>query len=238
MPARLAVIDDDAEVRSLLQRGLAADGHLVTLLADGIGIEAVLDREPHDLALVDVGLPGIDGLTLTRTLRARYDIGIIIISGRSDLTDRVVGLELGADDYVVKPFELREVRARVRSVLRRQMRGVRADGEAVGQVHRFGQWTFDLTARSLRSDDGASVGLTTGEYRLLECFVRRPGRVLSRAFLVEHIHDHDAPVFDRSVDVTVARLRKKLGMEREDGQSIKTVRNGGYVFSAPVTLVR
>lgn len=234
MPKRLVVIDDDFDVRTLLQNGLTAEGYAVTAMASGVGLEAVLARDPHDLVLVDVGLPDVDGLTLTRRLRERFDIGIIIISGRSDLTDRIVGLELGADDYVAKPFDLKEVRARVRSVLRRQERERAAGSLTHGKVFRFDQWTLDADSRALRDGDGNPVGLTTGEYRLLETFVRMPGRVLSRAFLLDRVHDNDAPAFDRSIDVAVARLRKKLGDVSKTPQIIKTVRNGGYIFIGKV----
>lgn len=235
MPARLAIVEDDREVRSLLQRSLAAEGYGVTALARGAEIEELIERDPHDLVLVDVGLPDIDGLTLTRRLRARFDVGIIIISGYGGLDDRVVGLELGADDYLAKPFEIKEVLARVRSVLRRQQRAKNWHGAMPDEIFRFDGWCFDCSARSLRGEDDESVGLTTGEYRLLDCFVRHPGRVLSRVFLIEQVHDNDVPVFDRSIDVTVARLRKKLGAGRKTSDVIKTVRNGGYVFAAKVT---
>jgi two-component system, OmpR family, response regulator len=231
---RLAIIDDDYDVRSMLQNSLTADGYSVTALSSGVGIESFLAKEPHDLVLVDVGLPELDGLTLTRRLRENFDIGIIIISGRGDLTDRIVGLEVGADDYVTKPFELKEVHARIRSVLRRQERE-----RAIGPAHRgelfyFGVWLLDVASRTLRDRDGNAVGLTTGEYRLLETLVRRPNRVLSRAYLLDAVHDNDSPAFDRSVDVAVARLRKKLGDDSKTPEMIKTVRNGGYIFVSKV----
>jgi two-component system OmpR family response regulator len=230
---RLAIVDDDFDVRSLLQRSLIADGYAVTALASGASVESTLAREPYDVVLVDLGLPDIDGLTLTRRIREKFDIGIIIISGRSDLTDRIVGLELGADDYVVKPFELKEVHARIRSLLRRQER--LRDTPQVNEVLHFGDWTLDVSSRTLRNDAGNPVALTTGEYRLLETFLRKPNRVLNRAQLIELMHDNDTPAFDRSIDVVVARLRRKLGDTARNSELIKTVRNGGYIFVGKVT---
>jgi two-component system, OmpR family, response regulator len=232
---RLAIVDDDHDVRTMLQKSLAADGYVVTALASGAGIETLLAKEKFDLLLVDIGLPDLDGLTLTRRIREKFDVGIIIISGRGDLTDRIVGLELGADDYVIKPFELKEVHARIRSVLRRQERAHRGAAPAAGETLRFEDWTLDIASRSLRDPDDNPVALTTGEYRLLEAFARRPGRVLSRANLMDHLHDNDAPAFDRSIDVCVARLRKKLGDVSKNPGIIKTVRNSGYIFVAKVT---
>jgi two-component system, OmpR family, response regulator len=238
MPGHLAIVDDDYDVRALLQKSLTADGYAVTAFSSSAGVEEMLARDPCDLILVDVGLPDIDGITLTRRLRERFDIGIIIISGHADLTDRIVGLEVGADDYVTKPFELKEVQARIRSVLRRQERAKLGAGAmpSGSERYRFGIWQLDTASRSLRDTDGNQVALTTGEYKLLETFVRRPNRVLSRAHLLDQVHDNDAPAFDRSIDVAIARLRRKLGDDSRNPQSIKTVRNDGYIFVAKVTM--
>jgi DNA-binding response OmpR family regulator len=234
MTKHIAVVDDDRDVRNLLQRSLAAEGYAVSTFAGGAGLENALDREPHDLVLLDVGLPDFDGLTLTRRLREKFDIGIIIISGRADLSDRIVGLELGADDYVVKPFELKEVHARIRSVLRRQERGSNASATPEGEKLRFGNWTLDTGSRTLRTAGGSPVTLTTGEYRLLETLARYPCRVLSRATLLDHVHDNDTPAFDRSIDVCITRLRKKLSDDSKNPEIIKTVRNSGYIFVSKV----
>ena len=232
---RLAIVDDDYDVRSVLQKSLTADGYAVTAHASGVGIENILAKDSYDLILVDVGLPDLDGLTLTRRIREQFDIGIIIISGRSDLSDRIVGLELGADDYVTKPFELKEVHARIRSVLRRQDRSRRGeDFVRNSEQFRFDGWTLDIASRTLRDADGNPVALTTGEYKLLETFVRSPNRVLSRAQLLDQVHENDAPAFDRSIDVGIARLRRKLGDDSKNPETIKTVRNGGYIFVAKV----
>lgn len=230
------VVEDDAAIRSLLDRCLNADGYRVIALAEAAGVEAVLEANPVDLALIDIGLPDMDGLTLTRRLNSAFDIGIIIISGRRDLTDRVVGLELGADDYITKPFEPREVLARVKSVLRRSShRGVLAG--APGGRHKklaFGEWTLDLTSQTLCDPHGNEVTLTSGEFKLLETLVSHANRVLSREQLLDMVYVNDAPAFDRSIDVRIGRLRKKLEGNARESRFIKTIRNSGYLFAATV----
>jgi DNA-binding response OmpR family regulator len=213
------------------------DGYKVTALETGVGIEDVLTSHPVDLVILDVGLPGMDGLTITQKIRRHSDIGIIIVSGRGDLADRVVGLEIGADDYVTKPFEPREILARVRSVLRRG-RHHGGGAPAVSQDHlifSFGDWNLDVTAQALTGHDGRQVCLTSGEFRLLEALVTRAGRVLSRDQLMDACYGNDTPVFDRSIDICVARVRKKLNDNPRNPATIRTVRNGGYIFSARVT---
>jgi DNA-binding response OmpR family regulator len=169
-------------------------------------------------------------------LRQRHDVGLIIVSGRGDLTDRVVGLEVGADDYITKPFEPREVLARVKSVLRRNGRDKGASGDGAARpAYRFNGFSVDVAAQTVFDMDGAAVPLTSGEYKLLEVFVTRPNRVLSRDQLLELVYANDTPAFDRSVDVRVGRLRKKLGDTSGQPQLIKTVRNGGYIFAGKVT---
>jgi len=233
---RVIIVDDDNDVRALLHNSLAAEGYAVTALATGVEVEDLLEDGTYDLALIDVGLPDIDGFTLTRRIRERFDIGIIIISGRTDLSDRMNGLDLGADDYVTKPFELKDVLARIRSVLRRQNRS-RRTAETVQQNDwlRFDCWTLNIASRTLRDTAGNAVALTTGEYRLLETLARHPGRIFNRAQLLERMPDTNPPAFDRSIDVGIMRLRKKLGDGTENPRLIKTVRNGGYIFVAKVT---
>jgi two-component system OmpR family response regulator len=236
MNKQLAIVEDDADVRAILQRSLSADGYAVTALSSGDGLEGVLAATHHDLVIMDVGLPGIDGLTLTTRIRALFDVGIIIVSGRGDLTDRVVGLELGADDYITKPFEPREILARVRSVLRRGGRGgVAQPAPAERRRVAFDGWLLDMTSRSLSDAHGAPVPLTSGEYKLLEVFVGHANRVLSREQLLDMIFDNDTPAFDRSIDVRIGRVRKKLGEDPRNPRLIKTVRNDGYIFVARVT---
>jgi two-component system OmpR family response regulator len=240
MSKHVTIIEDDPDVRAILQRSLMADGYLVTALETGLGYDAAA---PADLFIVDVGLPDIDGLTLTQQIRRSSDAGIIIVSGRGDLTDRVVGLELGADDYVTKPFEPREIIARVRSVLRRGGRGAqtvavpvpaRVEQTIDRTAYDFNGWTLDTLAQSVSGGDGAIV-LTSGEYKLLETLVTHANRVLTRDQLMDYCHGSNSPAFDRSIDVCVGRLRKKLNDDPKNPQLIKTVRNGGYIFVARVT---
>jgi len=180
----------------------------------------------------------VDGLTITQEIRRNSDVGIIIVSGRGDLADRVVGLEIGADDYVTKPFEPREILARVRSVLRR---GPRHDAMAAPAMptpaicYEFGDWVLDATAQSLTDIAGLPVTLTSGEYRLLETLVTRANRVLTRDQLMDVCYGNNTPAFDRSVDVGIGRLRRKLRDDARNPRIIRTVRNGGYIFSARVS---
>src|SRR5579872_4221379 len=175
MTKHVTVIEDDPDVRAVLTRSLGADGYRVTALESGVGIEGVISSGDVDLIILDIGLPEMDGLTLTQQIRRLSDVGIIIVSGRGDLADRVVGLEIGADDYITKPFEPREILARVRSVLRRGHRhGNAAPVNEQGHViFSFGEWSLDVTAQTLTGAGGQSVSLTSGEFRLLEALVTR-----------------------------------------------------------------
>lgn len=236
MTKHVTIVEDDPDVRALLAHSLGMDGYKVTALATGLGIEDALTADPADLVILDVELPGMDGLTITQKIRRRSDVAIIIVSGRGDLTDKVVGLEIGADDYITKPFEPREIRARVRSVLRRGHR--RDNAASVNEqghvIFSFGEWSLDVTAQALTGTGGQSVSLTSGEFRLLEALVTRAGRVLSRDQLMDVCYGNDAPAFDRSIDVCIARLRKKLDDDPRNPTTIRTVRNGGYIFAARV----
>ena len=238
MSKHVTIVEDDPDVRALLAHSLGMDGYKVTALESGVGIEDALISDPADLVILDVGLPGMDGLTITQKIRQHSDVAIIIVSGRGDLTDKVVGLEIGADDYITKPFEPREIRARVRSVLRRgQVRGAAATPPVEDDhvVFSFGDWHLDVTAQALAGTDGQPVVLTSGEFRLLEALVTRAGRVLSRDQLMDVCYGNDTPAFDRSIDVCVARLRKKLNDDPRNPATIRTIRNGGYIFAARVT---
>jgi two-component system OmpR family response regulator len=232
----VTIVEDDPDVRALLAHSLGMDGYKVTALETGAEIETVLTANPADLVILDVGLPGMDGLTITQKIRRHSDVAIIIVSGRGDLADRVVGLEIGADDYITKPFEPREILARVRSVLRRGRRHADApqQPDSGHVVFKFADWSLDVTAQVLAGADGQPVPLTSGEFRLLEALVTRAGRVQSRDQLMDVCYGNDSPAFDRSIDVCVARLRKKLLDNPRNPATIRTVRNGGYIFAARV----
>jgi two-component system, OmpR family, response regulator len=232
----VAIVEDDPDVRAVLTRSLRPDGYQITELESGAGIEGILNAGPIDLVILDIGLPDIDGLTITQRIRRQSDVAIIIVSGRGDLADRVVGLEIGADDYVTKPFEPREILARVRSVLRRSHHKEDA-APAPMEKHRryaFCDLTLDATAQSLHAADGTSINLTSGEFKLLETLVTRANRVLTRDQLMDACYGNNTPAFDRSIDVCVGRLRKKLQDDPRNPVIIRTVRNGGYIFSARV----
>ena len=232
-PMHLLVVDDDAGVLDLLRRYFSGHGFEVSTATDGAGMRAVLARQSADLVLLDLGLPGEDGLELTRELRRRWNGALIIITGRGESVDRVVGLELGADDYVTKPFDLRELLARVRSVLRRSVPAT-ATTETAEATFRFAGYRLDPLGRTLRDDRGDAVALTTGEYELLRVFVEHPNRVLSRDDLMERIHGRDAGPFDRAIDVQIARLRRKIEPDAANPELIKSVRGVGYLFAARV----
>jgi len=236
MNKHVTIVEDDPDVRALLAHSLGMNGYKVTALETGAEIENVLIADPADLVILDVGLPGMDGLTITQKIRRHSDVAIIIVSGRGDLTDRVVGLEIGADDYITKPFEPREILARVRSVLRRgRAHAAPQQADSGHVVFKFDDWSLDVTAQALTGAGGQPVALTSGEFRLLETLVTRAGRVLSRDQLMDACYGNDSPAFDRSIDVCVARLRKKLLDNPRNPATIRTVRNGGYIFAARVT---
>lgn len=240
--AHILVVDDDPIVRKLVSRCLEDAGYRVTALESGDRVLATVARDDIALAVLDLTLPGIDGLTLTRELRARSEIGVIILSGRSETTERIVGLEIGADDYLGKPFEPRELLARVRSVLRRRPQAAEVTApadDAAAPVYAFERWRLDLARHELRSgeragDDAEPVALTSGEFALLRVLVEHPNRVLGREQLLDYLHGNDAPAFDRSVDVRIRRLRQKIEADPANPRLIKTVRNGGYMLTATV----
>ena len=237
-PAHILVVDDDPAVRALVAHCLENAGYRVTAVGDGErGAELVADEDVR-LAVLDIGLPGIDGLSLTRELRVLTDIGIIILSGRAETTDRIIGLEIGADDYLTKPFEPRELLARVRSVLRRAPGRTaakdQAQAEGAPRTYHFGRWILDPSRRSVTSPTGATVALTSGEFDLLEIFVEHPNRVLSRNQLMDYLHGTQTPAFDRSIDVRIRRLRQKIEDNPDAPELIKTVRHAGYMFAGQV----
>lgn len=238
--ARILVVDDDPKLRNMLRRYLEQEGFAVALAADGAALRKALAERSFDLVLLDLVLPGEDGLLLARDIRAQSDLPIIILSGKGDTIDRVVGLEVGADDYLAKPFHLRELLARVRTVLRRTAK--RDDppptADAADGPLAFGAWRLDPARRELRDTEGRAVELTSGEFDLLLCFARRPQRVLSRDQIMDLTRGRDWSPLDRSIDNQVRRLRRKVETDPDAPQLIKTVRGAGYVFTAAVSPVR
>jgi two-component system OmpR family response regulator len=236
MTKHVTIVEDDPDVRAILARSMSADGYKVTALESGVGIEGIITSDPVDLIILDIGLPGIDGLTLAQQIRRHSNVAIIIVSGRGDLTDRVVGLEIGADDYITKPFEPREILARARSVLRRSNTQQGAIAEPETHIcYDFCNLVLDVTAQSLYDAQHRPINLTSGEFKLLETLVTRANRVLSRDQLMDACYGNNSPAFDRSIDVCVGRLRKKLQDDPRNPDIIRTVRNGGYIFAARVS---
>jgi two-component system OmpR family response regulator len=231
----IAVVDDEADIAQLLATYLGAQGFRVTPLASGAALMALMASDPPALVLLDLGLPGEDGFGIARQLREHHRCGLVIVSGRGDAIDKVVGLEVGADDYVTKPFDLRELLARVKAVLRRLQPAAAAPAAGGGPRLCFAGWTLDLAARSLSGPDGQDVALTGGEFDLLRTFAQHPGRVLSRDFLLEQTRGREAAPFDRTIDVQVGRLRRKLEVRADDPQIIKSVRGAGYILVPAVS---
>jgi two-component system, OmpR family, response regulator len=231
----ILIVDDHREIRELVSRALVKEGFRVSGAADGRSMHKALEDARIDLILLDLMLPGEDGLSLCRTLRAKSDIPIIMLTAKGDEIDRVVGLELGADDYIPKPFGSRELIARIRAVLRRHHR---SEPDTTGKPagFRFDRFRLDRAARELLRDDGVTVPLSTGEYDLLLVFLERPQRVLSRDQLLDLARGRVANNFDRAIDTQVSRLRKKIEQDPADPKIIKTVWGGGYTFAAGVTV--
>jgi two-component system OmpR family response regulator len=236
-PDHILVVDDDTEIRTLLRDYLQKQGFRVTAVADSKGLRAALDVAHPDLVILDVMLPGEDGLTLCRDLRAQSNLPIIMLTARGDETDRIVGLELGADDYLAKPFSPRELLARIKSVLRRaRSLPENLQTEESGR-YRFSGWTLDGATRNLISPQGVVVVLSGTDFRLLKIFVDHPNRVLTRDQLIDLMLDREAGPYDRAIDVQVSRLRQRLGEDAREPAIIKTVRGQGYVFAAQVEAV-
>ena len=231
---RVLVVDDDPQIRDLVARYLRGQGFAVATAGDGEGLRREIAAGPVDAVLLDLGLPGEDGLDLARSLREDWHGPIIIVSGRGEAVDRIVGLELGADDYVTKPFDLRELLARIRAVLRRSHAGDAPSSGTQGSALAFAGFRFDPLARSLHDANGAEVALTAGEYALLALLLQAPGRVLSRDYLIERLHGRSAGPYDRAIDVQVGRLRRKIETDPAQPALIRSVRGSGYVFSAGV----
>lgn len=233
--ATILIVDDDREIRTLLADYLESHGYASQIAADGNAMWAALDKHPVDLLVLDLNLPGDDGLTLCRNLRAKSNLPVIMLTARGEPLDRILGLEMGADDYLPKPFEPRELLARIRSVLRRAQANPIGHGDNAPQKLRFGEWTLDLVARHLISPDNMVIALSGSEYRLLNIFLEHPNDVLNRDQLLNMTQGRDADPFDRSIDIQISRLRQKLREDARSPQIIKTVRNGGYVLAVNVS---
>ncbi len=243
-PLHIAVLDDETDITQLLAGYLQNHGFRVSQLHTGPSLLSLMATDPPLLVLLDLGLPGEDGFAIARQLREHWHCGLVIVTGRGDAVDKVVGLEVGADDYVTKPFDLRELLARIKAVLRRiapaaapkaDVAAPPAAAPAGSSRFAFAGWTLDTAARSLTSPKGQDVPLTTGEFDLLSAFATHGGRVLSRDFLLEQTRGREAGPFDRTIDVQVGRLRKKLEDDADNPQIIKSVRGAGYIFVPPVT---
>ena len=228
------VVDDDREIRDLLARFLSTHGYRVTAAADGRAMRKALADWRIDLVVLDLMLPGEDGLALCRRLRGQSDVPVIMLTAMGEDIDRIIGLEIGADDYVPKPFNPRELVARIKAVLRRRGAAPRPADPSGESVLRFAGWRVDAAARRIAAPDGAIVELTSGEFDLLLAFAEHPQRVLSREQLLDLTRGRDAAPFDRSIDVQVSRLRRKIEAEPGRPKLIKTVRGGGYVFTPAV----
>jgi len=234
----ILVVDDEAPVRTLLRECFELEGYRVSEAADAQAAKAALAPCPPDLITLDLKLGGDDGLDLARQIRAICNVPIVMISGKGDMIDRIVGLELGADDYISKPFHVREVLARVKAVLRRYETGGEARDAgpeaSEGPRYAFGDWVLDLPRRELTSKAGLVQDLTTAEFNMLTMFVERPHRVLSRDNIMDLLKGHEWSPFDRSIDSLIVRLRRKIEPDADTPRLIKTVRGVGYVLAADV----
>ena len=233
------VVDDDAAIRGMVADFLTGYDMCVTAVSSGREIPEVLERDAVDLIVLDLRLPGEDGLAIAQDLRARSTIPIIILTGRTDESDRIMSLELGADDFLTKPFSPRELLARIRALLRRaRMQQSPADTVERIRSYRFAGWQMNVRLRKLTSPGGESVALSIGEYNLLVAFLVAPQRILGREQLLDLSRVHNAEVFERSVDVQVGRLRKKIESDAANPRLIVTERGVGYRFAAPVEAMR
>ncbi|UZJ58882.1 response regulator [Pseudomonas sp. KU26590] len=236
----ILIVDDDREIRELVGNYLKKNGLRTTVVADGRQMRSFLESTPVDLIVLDIMMPGDDGLQLCRELRTgkHKTTPVLMLTARSDETDRIIGLEMGADDYLVKPFAARELLARINAVLRRtRMLPPNLIVTEAGRLLAFGKWKLDTTARHLLDAQGTVVTLSGAEYRLLRTLLDHPQRVLSRDQLLNLTQGRDADLFDRSIDLLVSRLRQRLADDARDPAYIKTVRNEGYVFTYAVEIL-
>ncbi len=236
-PAHILLVDDDLETRATLRGTLMPEGYRITEASDGAEMMAAINAAVPHLITLDLNLNGEDGLKIAREVRARSNVPIIIITGKSDTIDRVVGLELGADDYITKPFHVREVLARIRAVLRRYEHEPEQASQACGaplERYEFEGWVLDISRRELKAPSAEFCDLTTAEFELLAILVKRPGRVLSRDNIMDLLKGQDWSPLDRTIDGLIARLRRKIEPGSERPRLIKTVRGVGYAFGIEV----
>ena len=231
---KILVVDDDDDIRGLLIRFLGDEGFVAFGASDASSMDAAISRDRPDLVVLDLMLPGEDGLSICRRLRSASALPVIMLTARSAEVDRIVGLEIGADDYVTKPFSKRELLARIRTVLRR---GGPMELNPPKAVFRFNQYTVDINARRITNQMGHDLTLTGAEFDLLVCFVQSPQRVLSRDQLLDRVRGRNADPFDRSIDTLVSRLRKKIEVASDQERLIATIRNHGYLFTPTVQIV-
>ena len=232
-------VDDDPSVRQMIADYLGDNDIRVSTLPGGRGVDEAIERDGVDLLILDLKMPGEDGMQIVRRLRERWDLPIIMLTGRKEEADRVMGLELGADDYLTKPFSPRELLARIRALLRRsRARETVAEGLAKVRAYRFAGWDLNTRLRRLTSLSGETVAITNTEFNLLVAFLSAPQRVLSREQLLDLSRLHNDEVYDRSIDVQVGRLRRKLEPQSAQVPLIRTERGAGYVFEAEVEIIR
>lgn len=230
------LVDDDIQIRQLLSDYLSEFGMAVIAVADGKSMAEALVKGSFDLIILDLMLPGEDGLSLCRSLRAKSDIPILMLTARGETMDRVIGLEVGADDYIVKPFEPRELVARIQTILRRTKGGREgSNDQEPGNMVSFMGWRLNYALRQVISPKELVIPLSNAEFRLLKVFIEHPCRVLTRDFLLDQARGRNMDLFDRSIDLLVSRLRQKLGDDSRTPSLIKTVRGEGYLFDAKVT---
>jgi DNA-binding response OmpR family regulator len=231
----IVVVEDDPEVRNILCSGFVAEKYEVFEASGSAELLDILERHPIDLITLDLTLGTEDGLALARRIRSSRNIPIVMITAKSDLVDRVVGLELGADDYIPKPFHMREVLARVRAILRRYEKSTIPDAASAQDRYGFEGWILDIGKRELLNPDGRVCDLTTAEFNLLAILVKRPRRVLTRDEIMDRLKGHEWAPLDRTIDALVARLRRKIEPDSETPRILKTVRGVGYAFAIDVT---
>ena len=233
----ILVVDDHSEIRDLLKRFLEQHGLRVSCARDGKEMKRLLEEREFDLLVLDLMMPGEDGLTLCRELRAKSCMPTIMLTAMGEETDRIIGLEMGADDYLAKPFNPRELLARIKAVMRRTNVEPQPAPETLTRDLRFDRWLLDINRRELVDEEGVGLSLSTAEFDLLRVFLERPQRVLSRDQLLDLARGREAVAFDRAIDTLVSRLRRKLERDPKNPELIKTIWGGGYLFAADVTQV-